>query len=53
MKTFEMKTAIHFGENALERLENIPYKRVLIITDTFVVQSKMIDLITIPLDKAG
>ena len=53
MKTFEMKTAIHFGENALERLENIPYKRVLIITDPFVVQSKMIDLITRPLDKAG
>ena len=53
MKTFEMKTAIHFGENALERLENIPYKRVLIITDPFVVQSKMIDLITRPLEKAG
>ena len=51
MKTFEMKTAIHFGENALERLENIPYKRVLIITDPFVVQSKMIDLITRPLEK--
>ena len=40
MKTFEMKTAIHFGDNALERLESIPYQRVLIITDPFVVQSK-------------
>ena len=51
MKTFEMKTAIHFGDNALERLESIPYQRVLIITDPFVVQSKMIDLITRPLEK--
>ena len=53
MNTFEMKTVIHFGDNALERLKNIPYKRVLIITDPFVVQSKMIDLITAPLESAG
>ena len=49
MKTFGMKTVIHFGDNALDRLREIPYKRVLIITDPFVVQSKMIDLITEPL----
>ena len=30
MNTFEMKTAIHFGDNALDRLKEIPYKRVLI-----------------------
>ena len=53
MSTFEMKTVIHFGENALERLKDIPYKRVLIITDPFVVQSKMIDLITEPLTRGG
>ena len=53
MNTFEMKTAIHFGTNALERLKEIPYKRVLVITDPFVVQSKMIDLITAPLESAG
>ena len=51
MNTFEMKTAIHFGDNALERLKQIPYKRVLIITDPFVVQSGMIDLITTPLNR--
>ena len=51
MKTFEMKTVIHFGDNALDRLAEIPYKRVLIITDPFVVQSKMIDLITAPLER--
>ena len=38
MNTFEMKTAIHFGNNALDRLKEIPYKRVLVITDPFVVQ---------------
>ena len=53
MKTFEMKTVIHFGENALDRLRSIPYKRALVITDPFVVQSGMIELITAPLDKAG
>ena len=53
MKTFGMKTVIHFGDNALDRLREIPYKRVLVITDPFVVQSKMIDLITEPLAKGG
>lgn len=53
MNTFEMKTAIHFGNNALDRLKEIPYKRVLVITDPFVVQSSMIDLITAPLNSAG
>ena len=26
MNTFEMKTVIHFGNNALDRLKEIPYK---------------------------
>ncbi len=51
MDTFGIKTVIHFGENSLDRLSQIPYKRVLIICDPVVVQSKMIDLITAPLDK--
>lgn len=53
MKTFEMKTVIHFGDNALERLKELPYKKVLVITDPFVVQSKMIDLITAPLESGN
>lgn len=52
MNTFEMKTAIHFGDNALDRLKEIPYKRVLIITDPFVLQSKMINLITAQIGRA-
>ena len=53
MKTFEMRTAIHFGENALGRLKEIPYKRILVITDPFIAKSSMIDLITEPLLSAG
>ena len=46
MNTFEMKTAIHFGADALGRLKDIPYKRVLVITDPFVVKSGMLQMIT-------
>ncbi len=52
MKNFGIHTQIYFGEGALERLEQIPYKKVLIITDPFVVTSGMINLITHPLDNA-
>lgn len=53
MNSFEIKTKIFFGDQALDRLKEIPYKKVLVITDPFVVQSKMIDLITGPLKEAG
>ena len=33
MKTCERKTVIHFGDNALDRLAELPYKKVLVITD--------------------
>ncbi|MBR4139187.1 MAG: iron-containing alcohol dehydrogenase [Lachnospiraceae bacterium] len=52
MKSFGIHTQIYFGEGALERLQQIPYKKVLIITDPFVVASGMIDLITHPLENA-
>lgn len=51
MDTFEIKTVIHFGENSLDRLRVLPYKKVLIICDPVVVQSGMIDLITAPLSR--
>ena len=52
MKSFGIHTQIYFGEGALQRLEDIPYKRVLIITDPFVVSSGMIKFITHPLENA-
>ena len=53
MKSFEIKTKIHFGDNALERLAQMPYKRVLVITDPFIAKGPMINLITDPLKKSG
>ena len=53
MKSFEIKTKIFFGDSALDRLSEIPYKKVLIITDPFVFTSGMIDMITAPLKKGG
>ena len=53
MKTFEMKTDIHFGDNALDRLAELPYKKVLVITDPFIAKGKMIELITDPLRRGG
>lgn len=52
MKSFGIHTKIYFGEGALKRLEEIPYKKVLIITDPFVMTSGMIKLITHPLENA-
>ena len=52
MKSFGIHTQIYFGEGALKRLEEIPYKRVFIITAPFVVSSGMIKLITHPLENA-
>ncbi|WP_099467065.1 1-propanol dehydrogenase PduQ [Konateibacter massiliensis] len=53
MKSFDIKTKIYFGENALDRLAELPYKKVMIITDPFVVQSGMLKLITYRLEEGS
>ena len=53
MKSFDIKTKVYFGDNALDRLSEIPYKKVLVITDPFLAQSSMINLITDPLKKGN
>ena len=53
MKSFEIKTTVHFGDNALERLAQMPYQRILVVTDPFIANGPLIRLITNPLDKAG
>lgn len=53
MKSFEIKTKIYFGDNALDRLSQIPYRRVLVITDPFIANGEMINMITGPLNKGG
>ena len=53
MKSFDIKTKIFFGDQALDRLAEIPYKRVLIVTDPFVAKGSMIDLVTEPLKRGN
>lgn len=51
MNSFDIKTKIYFGDQALDRLADIPYKKVLVITDPFIANSSMIKLVTNPLDQ--
>ena len=51
MHSFDIRTKIYYGDGALDRLKEIPYKKVLVITDPFVVQSGMIMMITSRLDE--
>ncbi len=53
MNSFDIKTKIYFGDNALDRLENLPYKKVLIITDPFIEKSGMLQSITYRLTNAN
>ncbi len=49
MKTFEVKTKINFGENSLARLKELKTDRVFIVTDPFVVSSRLIEYVERPL----
>lgn len=51
MKSFGIKTKIYFGDQALDRLAEIPYDKVLVITDPFMAKSSMIHLVTDPLER--
>lgn len=53
MKNFKVNTEIFFGENALDRLSDIGYSNVLIISDPFVVTSGLVKLVTNRLECAG
>lgn len=46
MNSFDIRTKIYFGDNALDRLNDLPYKKVMIITDPFIAESGMLRLIT-------
>ena len=52
MTHFDIKTHIYFGDNALNRLLELPYKNVLIIADPFVVTSGLIHQLTVRLQQA-
>lgn len=53
MKSFDIKTKIYFGDQALDRLAEIPYQKVLVVTDPFIAQGELIDLVTEPLKRGN
>ena len=53
MKSFDIKTKIFFGDQALDRLSEIPYQKVLVVTDPFIAQGEMIELVTEPLRRGN
>ena len=53
MKSFDIKTKINFGENALARLKEINADKVFIVTDPFVVSSGLIEHIQRPLEETN
>ncbi len=53
MKRFDVKTKIYFGENALDRLKDIPYKKAIVVTDPFVVTSGLVEIVTDRLKRTG
>lgn len=46
MSTFEIKTKIEFGQNALDYIKSIKGKKVFIVTDPFMVKSGTINKVT-------
>lgn len=51
MHNFEIKTKVKFGEGSLKTLQEIKNKKILIITDPFMIKSKAIDKILVNLEK--
>ena len=52
IKNFHVNTEIYFGESALDRLSQLSYSHVLVISDPFVVSSGLINLATSRLEAA-
>ena len=52
MKYFEVKTKVCFGEKALDHLLGLPYHRVWVVADPFVVSCGMIRQVTDRLERA-
>ncbi|MBB6715833.1 1-propanol dehydrogenase PduQ [Clostridium gasigenes] len=53
MNKFSIKTKIYFGEGSLSRLSELNYKKVMVITDPFMVKSGTIKKITEQLEKGS
>ncbi len=52
MKSFDIRTKIYFGDGALDRLIDLPYKKIMVITDPFIEKSGLLTLVTNRLSQA-
>lgn len=52
MKSFDIRTKIYFGDNALDRLLELPYKRIMIVTDPLIEQNRLLAHVTERLSQA-
>lgn len=52
MNSFDIRTKIYFGDNALDRILELSYEKILVITDPFIEKSGMLTLITDRLQQA-
>ena len=46
MKEFRLQPKILFGEDSLDYLKTLEYKKVMIVTDEVMTQLKIIDFVT-------
>ena len=46
MKEFRLQPKILFGEDSLDYLKSLNYKRIMIVTDGVMTQLKLVDLVT-------
>ena len=53
MKSFQITTKVWFGDGALDRLREVPWRRVFVVADPFVVKSGVIRQVTERLEAAG
>ena len=52
MKEFDVRTRVYYGESALDRIKQLPYKKVMVIADPFVVKSGLYKHVTRRLKEA-
>lgn len=52
MDHFSIQTKIYFGDDVLDHLRELDCKKVLIVTDPFIVNSGLLDMIVHPLESA-
>ena len=52
MKSFDIRTKIFFGDNALDRILELQYKKIMVITDPFIAKSQLLPQVTERLQQA-